>query len=578
MTQMAVGFRCLFPEIGGRVAALLLLAGACQSPEPTPAPPPPPAEVVAPVAPVAPESEAEAATAHTLEELRAAATADPEAALAEFDAATAAHAADPAFWEAYGDANLALFERGLAAGRPNGFLLEDADGCYVRALELDAARIDARLGSLRVRRHQGDVSGAWEQAFTLWQRGTSTLPAVAAEEIGRAGLDVTIEALQRGEPAPAVARVAQSALEAALAAGRGAASVPLFDLHAWQGQDEAASQAALRGLLADPPVETAYERLRSFGGARRNLHVGVLEEARRARPKDALLLWYLGEALFFQGRESRSAFDTLKARECFDRADEAFALAQAERPELAATCQEWQHLIRVQRGWTTRDEGRAAEAAVLVLDALRLAPERLEPAPDPDSMRLLIEAVVADHLRAEDWAAARAFLREVCRLHEGDANWFNNLGFFSRELGVAAAARGESAAAAADFEESWVAYSRAAEMAPEDARIVNDRALIAVYYLDEHWDLAERDLHRAIEVGSRQLAEMSPDVPEAERRYVDEAVGDAWENLAHLQLIRRRQTAGVADFLDQSLRHYPFQQRAGVARLREALAQATAPN
>lgn len=592
MTKMAVGFRCLFPEIGGRAAALLLLAAACQSADPprtAPTEPPQVAETSPQVEPAdAPQSPVEpAAPAPTaqdpagppsLDALRASAASDAEAALAEFDAAAAGYDANAEFWEAYGEATLALFEQGLAAGRPNAFLPADAEACFARALELEPDRVGARFGRLRARRMQSDLTGAWEEAFTLWQASAGQLPASITEEIGRAGLDVTIEALRRGEPAPAVARVAQSAFEQALAAGNGAAALPLFDLHAWQAQDEAAAQAALRGLQASPPVAELYDRLRGFSGARRNLHVGVLEEARRARPSDALLLWYLGEALFFQGREARTALDTLKARECFDRADEAFALAQSAQADFAATCQEWQHLIRVQRGWTARDEGRTADAGALALAALQGAPERLEAAADPDSLRLLIEVVVADHLRAEDWAAARNFLREVCRVHDGDANWFNNLGFFSRELGVAATERGAADAAAAEFEESWSAYSRAAELAPEDARIVNDRALIAVYYLDEHWETAERDLHRAIEVGSRQLAEMPSDVPEAERRYVDEAVGDAWENLAYLNLIRRRQTAGVADALDQSVRHFPFERRAGVAELRKALAEATSPN
>jgi tetratricopeptide (TPR) repeat protein len=217
-----------------------------------------------------------------------------------------------------------------------------------------------------------------------------------------------------------------------------------------------------------------------------------------------------------------------------------------------------------------RDEGRAAAAADLAVAALSAAPQRLEAAPDPDSLRLAIEAIAADLFQAPDLAAARGFLARVLEIHPDDADWQNNLAFFCRELGVAAAETGDPAAAGW-FEESWAHYSRAAELAPEDARILNDRALIAVYYLDEHWDFAERELHRAIEVGTRQLAEMPPDVPGSERRYVDEAVGDAWENLAYLRLVRRRQTEGVEDFLRRSSEHYPFERRAGVARLREAL-------
>ncbi len=572
MTQMAAGFRCVFPEIGSCAAALLLAGGACVAP-----PAADPAEDAPPAAPAAPSVQ-QPPDAPSLAELRAAAAVDPGAALAQFDGAAGAYARSAEFWECYGRATLDLFERGQRAGRANAFLPADALSCFETAVALEPGRSSALAGLATARQLVGDLDGAWaaaEQAWNAAERSTAAPAALA--EIGQVGLALTQQSLRRGAPAPAAARIAENALGDALAGGLDAAAVPLFDLHAAQGQWEAAAATALRGLCAVPPIEDLYARLRQFSGPQRNQQVAVLEEARRLRPQDGLLLWYLGEALFFQGRETRTGLDTLKAREAFDRADEAFAQAQAARPDFAGSCQEWQHLIRVQRAWTLRDEGRETEAAAAALDALRAAPERLETRPDPDSLRLLLEAVVADRVRAEDLAAARDLMRAICQLHDGDANWFNNLGFFSRELGVAAAAAGRAQEAAGDFEESWTAYSRAAELAPEDARIVNDRALIAVYYLDEHWDLAERELHRAIDLGSRQLAEMPADVPEQEHRYVDEAVGDAWENLAYLQLIRRHQTDHVEDYLNASAQHYPGAQRGGVARLRAALEAARHP-
>lgn len=232
------------------------------------------------------------------------------------------------------------------------------------------------------------------------------------------------------------------------------------------------------------------------------------------------------------------------------------------------------HLLRVQQAWTLRDEGRRQEAGVLLIAILTAAPARLEPVAEPDTLRLAIEAVAADFFRENDLAGAREFLGGICRVHSTDANWLNNLGLACRDLGVAATEAGDSAGAATLFEESWGAYSRAVEYAPADARIVNDRALIAVYYLDEHWDLAERELHRSIQIGTRQLAELPADVPEAEHRYVDEAVGDAWENLAYLQLVRRHRTEMVEEFLTESVKHFPHERRQGVALLRARLAEA----
>ncbi len=569
MTQMAVGFRCDFPRIAGWLAAIGLCA--CSGPTPESAGEPDPAP--APLAQIPVQERTSALP--TLDQLRALQRQGLDSALTRMDDCVGAYSANPEFWQLYGETMLRLFESELAAGRPLAHLPEDAAACFDKALSLTAAgdATGAQVGLAHALRLANDPEGAWAAAQAALDGG-GALADTQREQIGRAGLVHVIARLQAGEPAPSSAESAARALEAALAAGLASAAVPLFDLHAWLGQWEAAAGTALRGLIALPPADDLLARLRSLGGAQRNLHVATLEEARRARPDDGAVLWFLGEALFFQGREARSVHDSLKAAECFDRADECFTQAQSAQPDFAGSCQEWLHLIRVQRAWTLRDEGRTALAADAAIAALAAAPERLEAAPEPDTLRLAVEAVAADFFRAEDLAGARDFLQRVCALHDADANWLNNLGFFCRELGVAAGERGDGAGAGALFEESWTAYSRAAELAPEDARIINDRALIAVYYLDEHWDLAERELHRSIEVGTRQLAEMRSDVPEQEHRYVDEAVGDAWENLAYLQLVRRQRTERVEEFLDESVQHIPFALRGGVSQLRELLAEA----
>ena len=110
-------------------------------------------------------------------------------------------------------------------------------------------------------------------------------------------------------------------------------------------------------------------------------------------------------------------------------------------------------------------------------------------------------------------------------------------------------------------------------MAPTDARLVNDHALIAVYYLDEHWDEAEQELHRAIRLGTQQLSEMGDDVPDKERQNLDEAVGDAWENLAYLDVMRRKKTDRAESFLSESLKHFPYENRNGVILIRKSLEQ-----
>ncbi len=563
MTKMVAGFRCVFPEIARYLGAVLFLCLSCQGPG----------------GPAEPRSGAPAGAPSQdpsfLDAMRDLRATDLEAALVQLDQNTGRYGEDPAFWELYAETTLQLIERELAAGRSISFLPADALAAAEQALALEPGRTSARVLLAKTLRLNGDTEAAWTAAEQAWaELDRDQADAAQLEEIGRCGLQRTVQAIQAGEAVPAAADVAAQALQASLARGSRSASLPLFDLRAWQQQWEAAAEAARIGLLTAPPVEVLYERLRGLSGAQRNLQVATLEEVRRARPADALLLWYLGEALFFQGREARTALDTQKAAESYQRAEECFLQAQSAQSDFSASCQDWLHLLRVQQAWTLRDEGRHQEAGALLVEILTAAPARLEPAADPDTLRLAIEAVAADFFRDNDLGGAREFLGAICRVHGNDANWLNNLGLACRDLGVTAAESGDAAGAALLFEESWGAYSRAVELAPEDARIVNDRALIAVYYLDEHWDLAERELHRSIQIGTRQLAELPADVPEAEHRYVDEAVGDAWENLAYLQLVRRHRTEMVEEFLSESVKHFPFERRQGVALLRARLAEA----
>lgn len=549
MTPMAAGFRSLFRGIGAAGAFLPLLACSGE--------------------PVAPEPDGP-----TLASLRAARAEGLGAALARMDEAVGTLGADPAFWLLYADTTLDLFDESLAAGRPLGHLPEDAAAGYATALELDPGLRPARIGRTRALRLAGRAEEAAAEAERAWAADPQRERWSDREliEVGLAGLGWTVLCIQDGGGVPPAAATAAQALEYAAARGAAGAFLPLHDLYAWQQSLPAAAEAAGRGLSQGADSEALFGRLRNLGASERNLQVATLEQARRARPDDAMLLWYLGEALFFSGQEARRAHDVLKADEAFDRAAEAFVLAQAARPDFAGSCAEWLHLLRVQRAWLLREDGRIPEAAGLALEALERAPERVEAEAQPDSLRLLLDALAYDLFAAGQLDEAVDFLGRVCAAHDSDANWMNNLGFFLREQGVAAVERGD-AEAPAIFERSWLAYGRAVELAPEDARIVNDRALIAVYYLDEHHDFAERELQRSIALGTRQLAEMGPDVPAQERQDLDEAVGDAWENLAYLQLIRRGRTERVEEYLDESAKHYPHARRDGVAMLRQRLAE-----
>ena len=58
--------------------------------------------------------------------------------------------------------------------------------------------------------------------------------------------------------------------------------------------------------------------------------------------------------------------------------------------------------------------------------------------------------------------------------------------------------------------------------------------------------------------------------PDAWQR-LDMAIGDAWENLAYLDLMRYQRTDRAPGFLEQSSQHFPWQNRGGVQMLRGVL-------
>ena len=560
---------------------LLVSLGACTGAHPE-STAPEPENIPTPVDPGEQMEELQAEEpALDLQALRQTASEDPSGALNEMDRLLGDFAENPDLLLLFGDTTLALFSQKQAEGTLSpglaSDLIADALGAYENAMRAGASPADGLLGLVQGYRLQGDAGAAWDAALGLYDQISPQLEAGDAVShqslvaIGRAGLDISVAAIQVGETAPANSYVAVLSLQTAVDAGEQAAVLPLSDLHAWLGNPRAAIEVLAVGLHAAPTDLALFGRLQNLGSGNRNQQVAVLQQLRDDAPGQATTLWYLGEALYLQGRETRAAADYVKAIDSWNAAEQAFQQAMTLEASYEQTCREWLHLVRTQRGWTLRDEGRLADAAACLINTLEADPERLEAESSPHSLRLAIDAITSDYYSADRLKDARNFLRRVCAIHDDNSNWTNNLGFFSRDLGVAAAQAGDMVLAKEYFEESWDAYSRTVELSPDEARLVNDRALIAVYYLDEHWELAEQELHRSIALGEKTLAEMGPDVPETEREYFDMAVGDAWENLAFLYLHRYEEIGDSETYIKNSLKHFPFDQRDGIPPLQQKL-------
>ena len=101
------------------------------------------------------------------------------------------------------------------------------------------------------------------------------------------------------------------------------------------------------------------------------------------------------------------------------------------------------------------------------------------------------------------------------------------------------------------MQRSWSAYQLAAELLPDDVRVVNDAGLVMVYYLRDDPQEAERLLLRAVELGAAQLPESV--LEEQELYDLNEAWGDAHQNLAVLELTIRGHPTQAKEWLIKAL-------------------------
>nr|MBC8370824.1 hypothetical protein [Planctomycetota bacterium] len=190
-----------------------------------------------------------------------------------------------------------------------------------------------------------------------------------------------------------------------------------------------------------------------------------------------------------------------------------------------------------------------------------------------ESLPNVINYLISDIYQSGNLRKAISLLRSVCQVNDTIVLFVNNLGLFTRDLARTLSMNNQHQEAEQLYLESWDVYSRLVELMPEDPRSINDRALIAVYYLDDHHQFAVQELHRVIGIGEALLDEMDDNVPDSERRHIDEAVGDAYENLAYYQVFRLNQVGDADNLLNKSNTHYPFDEREGVIMIRKKLKQ-----
>jgi|GEM_PF-3648555 len=264
-----------------------------------------------------------------------------------------------------------------------------------------------------------------------------------------------------------------------------------------------------------------------------------------AHPADPAVAWFRGYAELLAGDLARKERRLDEARahyeSCSSSMDEAILLS----PGWAESSRIYTFRARVGLGWCALRGNDLEGAGGLFLAALEAAPDLLE---EQDGLgRSLLDAVgrfEAEAVANQRLELALDLARRIAEVVGTDAQLYNNLGLLLRDHATqvqraALEAAGDEGAAADDpaeeiFEESWRAYLEAVALAPRNARIVNDAALIQVYHLRTELDRARAMLFRAIEIGEEQLAALGAAPDEAERYSLALAVGDTWQNLGYL--------------------------------------------
>lgn len=242
----------------------------------------------------------------------------------------------------------------------------------------------------------------------------------------------------------------------------------------------------------------------------------------------------------------------------------AAALARATAPGLSlgteelalrrADCLVNAGRLHLDRGWRLLAAEGLPAAGPAFEAAERCYADALAAHPD-DADALAGCAAAADAwFAAGDPAGARDAFARLARRFDV-AEWWNNTAFLARETG--------------QYEDSLAAYERCLALEPDNARYVNDTALILLYHLDRDLERAESMFERSIALGRRACG--NPFIDDAAREENFLAYTDAMLNLALLRARDGRLDAATA-LLDELLALSPDREdaRALLAQLHAA--------
>jgi len=465
------------------------------------------------------------------------------------------------------------YARAAAAERRKGtdLLFEDAVATLKKAVELDGASAPPRQLLAEAYCDKGDAELAAKTASDLLLHLQS--------QGGGAAADLDAAHVVRARAAAAVVQEQGDKADKQLLAD-GRASFRFLDqkqkldaeqYKSWSAMESRAGAVAeavgvfARQLAKKPDDQALLGAVVDTAAAAGQSAAAV--DALKARD-DAVGVWFLGRARYSAAADLRTAGKNDEALAELGRARECFDKSMAKNKEFAVSCRQWIAMCLGKMGNIALSNSRDFDAEKWLLESVRLQPDRIgEDLGLQETTKRGVMLLADKSVRAQDLAHAESIFRAAAGAASGDLDLLNNAGLFARDYGVELARTGKDKDSKAMFEQSYQCYQRAHQLTPTDVRIANDTALIAIHYLDRDWDQSRQTLEAAIQEGDKQLPAIPADQPQ-QRRNLDEAIGDCWENLALWHLKHSKDAAAAKQAAQHSLEHAP-PERGGARRLLE---------
>jgi hypothetical protein len=471
-----------------------------------------------------------------------------------------------------GEMNLALARQARDTGRRGvDFFYQDAVTALLRTVELDSEPAMPRQLLAECQFEAGDTAGAARTAAALLlhlqSQGGGTPAQLQAAHTVRANAAARAYAAARAEGRDEPELLTSARTSFRLLEEKQVLTPELRTLWSvteqWAGAPAEAVNVLLRALARHPDDQALLGAAVDTAAAQKQLPLVV--DALAART-DATGRWYLGKARFLLADAERNAGRADGAQQLLDAAREAFTASMQQNADYRDSCEQWLAMCLGKKGTIAYHTNDDANARKWLLEAARLRPDRIgEDLGAGETTKRSLLFLVDRHMKRNDLVAVEAISRAAAAAADGDIDLLNNAGLFARDLGNQLERDGKQEQAREMYEQSYRAYRRAQELEPQNVRLRNDCALIAIYHLERDWEQSRALLDAAIADGEAQLRD-DPPADANDRQQLDEAVGDCYENLALWHLKHGKDATAAKAAAQASMRHHPGERRPGARR------------